>query len=51
MLNEFLFCGDFREQGQEKIKNESVDLIFTDLPYKAEDLPIYKDLSYLLIES
>lgn len=45
-LNESLFCGDFREQGQEKIKNESVDLIFTDPPYKTEDLPIYK---YLII--
>jgi len=41
-----LWLGDFRERAQE-IKNESVNLIFTDPPYPLEFLPLWSDLSVL----
>ena len=41
-----LFLGDFKERGKE-ISDNSIDLIFTDPPYRKEDLPKYDDLGYL----
>jgi 16S rRNA G966 N2-methylase RsmD len=41
-----LFLGDFQERGKE-IPDNSIDLIFTDPPYRREDLPKYDDLGYL----
>lgn len=40
-----LFHGDFREVAQQKIPDNSVDLIFTDPPYDKESLSIYADLA------
>ena len=40
-----LFHGDFRDVAQQKIPDNSVDLIFTDPPYDKESLSIYADLA------
>ena len=38
-----LLKGDFREHSK-TIPNYSIDLIFTDPPYAAEHIPLYRDL-------
>lgn len=41
-----LYLGDFRDKAKE-IKDNSIDLIFTDPPYDRKSMPLYEDLSYL----
>jgi 16S rRNA G966 N2-methylase RsmD len=41
-----LLKGDFREHSK-TISNDSIDLIFTDPPYAAEHIPLYRDLAVI----
>jgi predicted methyltransferase len=42
-----LICGDFFEQSQKEIEDNSIDLIFTDPPYGKEYLSLYQELARL----
>jgi site-specific DNA-methyltransferase (adenine-specific) len=42
-----LIYGDFIEQSQKEIPDNSIDLIFTDPPYSKEYLPLYQELGKL----
>ncbi|MGC2571974.1 MAG: DNA methyltransferase [Candidatus Nitrosopolaris sp.] len=39
-----LFHGDFRDVCRKEISDDSIDLIFTDLPYNKQDLHLYEQL-------
>ena len=40
-----LHCGDFREVCRKEILDGTIDLIFTDPPYRQQDLQVYKTLA------
>ena len=44
-----LIYGDFIEQSQKEIPDNSIDLIFTDPPYGKEYLPLYQELAKLAV--
>jgi DNA modification methylase/ParB-like chromosome segregation protein Spo0J len=44
-----LIQGDFIEQSQNEIPDNSIDLIFTDPPYGEEYLPLYQELAKLAV--
>ena len=44
-----LIYGDFIEQSQNEIPDNSIDLIFTDPPYGEEYLPLYQELAKLAV--
>jgi ParB-like chromosome segregation protein Spo0J len=44
-----LIYGNFIEQSQKEIQDNSIDLIFTDPPYGVEYLPLYQELAKLAI--
>jgi 16S rRNA G966 N2-methylase RsmD len=44
-----LISGDFTEQSQKEIPDNSIDLVFTDPPYGKEYLPLYQELAKLAV--
>ena len=44
-----LLEGDFKDVAFKELKNDSIDLVFTDPPYDRKSLPLYEDLAKLAV--